>query len=321
MKNLTKMLAMAAAVSSMQFAKAESVEKEFVPGGTIQQISIVNGQLEVRSNGAKIQNVETPYVYVGTNTTRFAENAFANGGLTNLSEYVHAGAGKIFMRENGNTKDVWETEIKAAPAALNGVTSVKKVEENTANNSNVSAALLEVMAKSTEDGNLTKIFDGELYRVNGESKDHLIRYNAITKEWDVGQSLLSAPNDKEIVDFVIVNGSLGRKTYIVYNDDGIKKSQATSDPDNFINGKTVTSIALASDNKTVVLVNGGINLVDGTNGRKVKEEKTETSLSSGQQTTLMNNAIATAAPKEIVSSVFAGKVLYWATANTLGYTR
>ena len=327
MKKLTKMLAMVVAASSMQFAHAAGAEKDFEPvskGGENKSIEIVNGQLLVRcTEDAEIGGTKTPYVYVGTNTDHFAQSVFAQGGLTNLAQYVHAGKGKIYMTAQDQEKDpgVYTTTISAPNAALNGVLDkVTKVGENTTNNTAIDDTLVAVM-KESQKTYLTKMFNGKLYRVNGENKDHLIQYNATTEEWDEGISLLSAPTNKEIVDFVIVEDSNGNpKSYILYDDgNGSKKSYAWNDPSETIRFKSVSSIDLADDQKTVILVNGGISFYDGTNARKIEAEKT-TKLTETQVNDLRNNA-QLAASDTIVSSAVAGKTLYYVTAKKIGWYR
>ena len=319
MKNLTKMLAMAAAVSSMQFAKAE--EKVFAPtdrdGAEIDRIELVNGQLLVRAPNAQIDGVKTPYVYVGTNTDHFAVSGFAQGGLTNVATYTHAGNGKIIMTEVPNTKapssDIYTTQVSSSPA-LNGVLSgITKVESDTKSGS---SDLSSVMQASIKEGYLTKMFNGELYRVNGDSMDYLIKYDAANKKWDENNSLLSAPNNKQIVDFVITPNynNTGVNTYIVYdNGDGTKKSHTNVDNTiSPINDKSVVSIALADDQETVILTNGGISLYKGRNGKPINNQGVQTKLNQ-LNTQLGKNSVK--------SAVIAGDIMYYATAKKLGWIR
>lgn len=129
MKSLKKLAAVGALMGVMNFAKAEEVT--FKPtnfdGGEIESIELVNGQLMVKSNG-NIAGVETPYVFVGTNTQHFAQNAFAQEGWDKADSLVHDGK-NIYLTEPNNTSNVIHTLIKDSPE-LNGVIGRKCRKDN-----------------------------------------------------------------------------------------------------------------------------------------------------------------------------------------------
>ena len=113
MKSLNKMIASAAAMATMCFgAKAESKEVQYGPvsynGGEIDKIELVNGHILVRSN-ARIPGQDVPYMYTSTNVQDYASVAFAQGGATNVAQYVHDG-NKVYMTFN-HTNGVYTTQI------------------------------------------------------------------------------------------------------------------------------------------------------------------------------------------------------------------
>ena len=302
MKTLTKMIAMVAAMGAMHTARAEGDEKEFVPGGEIEQISIVNGQLEVRANGAEIQGVKTPYVYVGTNTDHFAENAFARGGLTNLSQYVHMGNGQIYMTEKGNDTDVWTTEIKAAPAPLNGVTKVTKVGEGD-NTSGASAmtedmkAMLAQIKENKKNASLFKVIDGDLYCANSsgvykftpDENNGWSSKNTVAVGGKIKDFAIVHKNEDSVVCYTLVEKESEGKTYLYRNTKKLAEADSIAvDGDKVVatSGSTITTYDVMGNVKSSVDMGGN-----------------------------------TTAPKKIKSSVVAGGIFYYATANTIGYER
>ena len=311
MKKLTKMLAMVAAASSMQFAHAESGENDYKPvakNGQIEQISIVNGQLEVRSSG-DINGVKVPYAYVGTNTEHFAENAFAKGGLDKVDSYVHVGNGEIYITKKG---DVYKTQIKKAPAALNGVTGIEVVSKaNEQTTAAQNAELKRIQAEYPNDK--VKMFDGEIYKIciTGDGYSSVGRYDANKKQWDTSDSV---PNGTaKITDYVKV----GKNCTYALCDDGRVYGTRGGD---FYEGISATSIALAGDKQTVILTaNGKETLYNGVNGQKIEtEEKGVTTLEANQYAALAQKAQASG---EIVSAVKVGDTTYYATAKKLGWFR
>ncbi|MBQ4400212.1 MAG: hypothetical protein II830_02825, partial [Alphaproteobacteria bacterium] len=265
MKNLTKMIAVAAAMGSMHFAKAESKEVTFVPtekNGSIEQLAIVNGQLEVRASGAEIEGVKTPYMYVPTNTTDFASNAFGPGGLENVDKYVHVGNGLICI-EAGNS-DIYTMQIKQAPAALNGVTAVKKIGGETKSEAWASVAtynpeLLDAFEESVASNYVTKVFNGKLYRaVNGDEQNSskIAVYDPETGKWSAKNALATR---QEIKDFyVVTRDETHVAAYALCVDDKVY-----SDRPSFTNGKEATALRLGDDKETIIIVNGGVTVYDG----------------------------------------------------------
>ena len=319
MKNLTKMIAVLAAATSMHCAQAESVEKSFMPtekSGEIKGIKIVNGQIEVHTSNASVAGpVETPYIYVSTNTDHFASSAFANP-MQGVDQYTHVGNGKIYITEKGNSTDVWATEIKKAPASLNGVTAINKVEGQ---ESTVPEALLEAQIDALEDGYLTKSFNGKVYRaVTGDetSPSRIEVYNPETGTWSPKNSLSTR---QEITDFYIVpTGNNFVAAYALCAD-----GKVYSDRPSFISGREAVSLHLDDDKETVVVVsNNDITLYDGKTGKakEVAEEAT-TTLSANRQNEMLEEAQATAGNKIIVDHVFAGKTLFFVTEKTMGFVR
>ncbi|MDY6407881.1 MAG: hypothetical protein SPL08_04190 [Pseudomonadota bacterium] len=256
MKVLNKMLAAAAVMSAMNFAKAEGVEKVFEPtngnDAVIDRIELVNGQILVRAPEAEIQGEKTPYVYVGTNTNHFAENAFAQGGLTNVAQYVHMGNGKIYMTENGNTKDVWTTTVSDKPA-LNGVTGGVKKESGLEGSADES--LLKVMKESIEAGYVTKMFNGELYRA--EDGTGIKKYTG--SEWTAKNTINVngghikdfdvAPNGRTDVTIYSIVEDSNKRTYLYRNSTEKAVLGEGSDTTNSYSG-------LPSNVKSVVRANG-----------------------------------------------------------------
>ena len=252
MKTLTKMIAVGAAMGSMHFAKAE--EKEFFPvaenNAEIERIAIVNGQLEVHAPGAEIEGVKTPYMYVSTNTTNFASAAFAQGGLENVDTYTHLGNGKIYMTEKGNQNDFWTTEIKAAPAALNGVTSTLNKNEGLGND-----ALSEVAIQSVKDGFVTKIFNGQLYRVENEElrkgRKGVYTYDTAEQKW-VAQNILATIKGtiKDVID-VTPDGFGGVNCYTLVEEDANHETYLYKDFDKVENSTDPSLTALSSLPKDV----------------------------------------------------------------------
>lgn len=130
MKSLKKMGAFAALLSAMNFANAEQKEVQFAPtdyeGGEIDKIELVNvadnngtnTHLLVRSNG-KMNGFEMPYAYTGTNTQHFARSAFAQGGATNVDQYIVTDNGKVYMTFKG-VEGIYTTQItsKAGPGVV-----------------------------------------------------------------------------------------------------------------------------------------------------------------------------------------------------------
>jgi len=260
MKTLTKMIAVAAAMGSMHFAKGE--EKEFFPvaenNAEIEQIAIVNGQLEVRAPGAEIEGVKTPYMYVSTNTTNFASAAFAKDGLENVDTYAHLGNGKIYMTEKGNQNDFWTTEIKAAPAALNGVTNTLNKNEGLGND-----ALSEVMIQSVKDGFVTKNFNGQLYRVENEElrkgRKGVYTYDTSDKKWVAQNSLAAVEGTiKDVIDVVPDGQGNGRVHCYTLVEDENHETHLYKDFDKVeaSTGSATTALsALPKDVKSAVMAN------------------------------------------------------------------
>ena len=318
MNKVKTMLAIGVAMSAMHFAKAEGDEKVFEPtdrdGAEIDRIELVNGQILVRAPNAQIDGVKTPYVYVGTNTDHFAVNGFAQRGLDNVDQYIHAGSGKIIMTEVSLTKtavgDMYTTEVSSS-SSLNGVQSkITKVDDQT--KSGNEDALFAVMQKSIKDGYHTKMFDGELYRVEG---DQIARYNTSIEEPKWNDWYLGNPYGKTIEDFVIVkDGNAGNavKTFVLYNDNGTKKAYSYSNPSADMNNKSAVSIALAEDKQTVILTNGGISLYNGTTGRLITDKNVQNKLAE------LNAKLGA---NTVKSAVLAGDIMYYATAKNLGWFR
>ena len=294
MKSLNKMIASAAAMATMCFgAKAgESKEVDFMPvqnGGEINKIELVNGQLLVRcTDEAEIQGVKTPYVYVGTNTQNFASNAFAQGGLTNVNQYVHAGNGKIYMTEKG-TNTIWTTEVKAPEAALNGVTlGVKKLNST---NSFINQALQGGLVVVDEDDDRVKYVpvENKVKRIDADGSVHNNdRMNSSIAGKKMDAIIILKDGEEQKRSFVLVEGK-------VYSAQG-----------KLYNGKPADAIAKTEDGKLLIL-----------NGSEKQVYDPKTGEFSVSEPIGMDISFANGVKSSVVSKD--GKTIYYATAKKLGY--
>ena len=120
MKNLKKLAVMAALIGATHGAKA--FEKDFEPvskEGEAQGIELINGQLMVKSDGAKIGGVNTPYVFVSTNKTDFAQNGFAVKQMADANSVLLDGNDIYFTRDS-DTNHVYCFTVKSRKG-LNGI--------------------------------------------------------------------------------------------------------------------------------------------------------------------------------------------------------
>ena len=314
MKKLTNMLAVAVAVSAMQTAKAaEGGEHDFAFGGEIKQISIVNGQLEVRSEGAQVQGVKTPYAYVGTNTEHFAESAFAKGGLDTVDTYVHTGAGKIAITKG---KDSYVTQIRQAPAPLNGVTDIKLVSSaDDPSLAQTKAKMNEIKAKYPKDN--VKMFGSDIYKIvpnsegTGMSVGKFAGMDAsgTNEMWNV--SSMAGTSSKVISDYVVVKDGIDDWTYALAEGNVYNNRSSLVVP--------ATTIALAGDQQTVIVKKGGKEtLINGKKGAQIDVANGATTLEANELAALEQKANASGT---IVSAVKVGDVTYYATAQKLGWYR
>lgn len=308
MKSLKKVAVIGALLSTMNFAKAE--EKVFAPtdyeGGEIDKIELVNGQLLVRSNG-KMDGIEMPYAYVGTNTQHFAENAFAQSGLTNVANYVHAGNGKIYMTEEGNTSDVWTTTVGAPGSALNGVK--QGVEAVNLENDPTAKALLEniranqAAAASTEPTTITNastkielsfMDDGQRYAVVDDGvrkveEDGTVHYDS---QYIDGMGMISG---KKKEDALMLRKGDELHSFV------LAEGKVYAQIDGFYAGVDADSISKTEDGKLVVK-----------SGSKVKVFDVNAGTSKEYTIDATGN-------EPVKSAVFAGNMMYYATAKKLGY--
>lgn len=294
MKSLKKLAAVAAVMSAIGSANAD-VEKVFEPtnrdGAEIKSIELVNGQLLVRCNAnAEIGGAATPYIYVGTNTQNFASNAFAQNGLFNVDKYVHAGNGKIYMTEKGNTNDVWTTTV-SNKTELNGVSNgVTKVnlEEDAAARGFLAAC---------NDGSIITAKDGNIFALSADGKS--VKKNGEMFCFFGGTGLAEA-KDPEAMIIVDTNSSIfPEMPYILAKDENDVKRIYT--PDQKLDRKEADALSV----------------VDG----QVAYQKNDVMVvyNPKEGTSEVNVTETSPLPVGTKSAIVVGNRKYFATAKTIGF--
>jgi len=307
MKSLKKVAVIGALLSTMNFAKADQKEVEFGPtdyeGGQIDKIELVNGHLLVRSNG-QMSGIEMPYAYTGTNTQNFASHAFAQGGATNVNQYVHAGDGKIYMTFN-HTNGVYKTQILDRPE-IEGVTcDVTEEDPVTHEKKVVEYAIKEAdttndpIAKAMAEGravDFTKTIDGIDYTVTDDNYGtHVITNGVVIPT----ASYVNQTRGKRKDDLVVMKDSNG-STHAYILAEGIVASGMDG-----VLSENAISISKEGDKLAITTQDGKKKLYK-VNGSFVSEESVVSSLSGSDPI------------KSFVVSKD-GKTMYYATAKKLGY--
>ena len=341
MKSLNKMIASAAAMATMCFgAKAtEQKEVEFAgtnyDGGKIDHIELVevadsygtNTHLGVRSNawfnrlnggtlvGVPASGFGAPYMYLGTNTDHFARAGFAQGGATNLNQYVQAGNGKVYMTFN-HTNGVYTTQITSKKGP--GVAPSDVKDENTGaiieyaikevdpDQDFIAKALLDAQTNSTANANnqLIKVFgEGADAKLYGVEKDGVYCYSGTRAQ----VSYMPALAGKTIEDFVVVEGSTtnSKRAFVLASDENGRKVYTNTNAFS-PNGNAIDAdaIAITEDKKGIYVFSGDM----------VQVAKVGSSLSE---------AVSSGLPAGVKSVVKSkdGKVTYYATDKKLGYIK
>ncbi len=120
MKNLKKLVVISAILGATHGAKAFEKEFEPVKAGEATGIELVNGQLMIETKDGKIAGVNTPYVFVGTNTTNFAENAFAVKAMEDANSVLLDKENNNVYFTRSSTNGVYKMTV-SDKKALNGV--------------------------------------------------------------------------------------------------------------------------------------------------------------------------------------------------------
>ena len=131
MKNLKKLIAIWAVMGASYGANAFETVFEPVEKGDAETegIELVNGQLMVKSKEGRIGDVETPYTFVGTNTTNFASSGFAVKEMADANSVVLDGSDVYFTRTS-DTTNVYHLAV-SNNQALNGVSGkLEKIASN-----------------------------------------------------------------------------------------------------------------------------------------------------------------------------------------------
>lgn len=134
MNNLKKMMTLYALCAATCAAKAETIsETEFMPvqkSGEIEGIrqGLVNGHLMVKSNGA-IGSVATPYMFLNTNTTNFAQAGFTFKEMAEVNSLVIAKEDNqdvIYATRTNDTNNVYKFHV-SPKNDLSGVGCVETI--------------------------------------------------------------------------------------------------------------------------------------------------------------------------------------------------
>ena len=120
MKNLKKLVVISAILGATHGAKAFEKEFEPVKAGEATGMELVNGQLMIETKDGKIAGVNTPYVFVGTNTTNFAENAFAVKAMEDANSVLLDKENNNVYFTRSSTNGVYKMTV-SDKKALNGV--------------------------------------------------------------------------------------------------------------------------------------------------------------------------------------------------------
>ncbi len=286
MKNLKKLVVISAILGATHGAKAFEKEFEPVKAGEATGMELVNGQLMIETKDGKIAGVNTPYVFVGTNTTNFAENAFTVKAMEDANSVLLDKENNNVYFTRSSTNGVYKMTV-SDKKALNGVSgqleffesdkpvSLLTVKDGIAyaqkGNEVVDVASSSVNIPAVE---LPESASANLYSVTPEGYTYVlekgsfwpnvVKYDGKTRVSTESWGVLKTDPIKEMVVFDDANifvlkedGSLLKNKSTIKDEivDAIKRSQ---DGKNLlitstINGKTVvSSYDLKSQTETTV---------------------------------------------------------------------
>lgn len=308
MKSLKKLAAVAAVMSAMGFAKAEQKEVQFAPtnyeGGEIDKIELVNGHVLVRSNG-KLNGFEMPYAYTSANIQDYATSAFAQGGATNVTQYVHAGNGKIYMTFDG-VDGIYTTQIgkKFGPGVVEVDVKDPKTQKITKyairKIADSEKAAAEAALNGTAESAMTAVLGEDVYTLAANKKAIIKNGDAVNSSYFFGGTGLENATPESMVVLNTNDETLPVMPYILAKDtDGVKKIFT---PDNVgkINRTPADSISV-SDGSLVIKSGTEITVYNPQNGKSAV-------ISSS------NNGL----PADVKSVAVSGNNIYYATAKKLG---
>ncbi len=297
MKSLKKLAVIAALSSAMNAgAKEVNYSVDYTPdvlngieNFEINGLELVNGQLMVKSTG---KNDNDAYMFVGTNTQHFAENAFAKKGMDNVTMMARDGK-DLYMMVDGNETNVFHTVVNEKPT-LNGMTN--PVDVLTKDDAKAAKII-----EAYENGSKLVIFDGD--------DRYEIKSDGVYKNGSDSASFMGGLGSEDIQEgtiegLALIKSQDGKKQGCILATDKTdgKKKVFTS----FFGKKEADEISANSDNSVLFV-------------RKGQDVYTYNPVQGGWQQVKNNSEKAVQLPEGTKASVKVGNMIYYATAKKLGY--